>query len=202
MSAFGAAKLFFAARGSGAGWGRSQDPHRRNTPARCALRRTTRAASPRSRWRLKERCACACAAGRFRAISSLVALLWSTDDVLLVVCTDRRDDAHPLLVRPSPICLPPLSERASKLPRIGDEYALDAIAELGAPPDSFTDADRAWALEHAAESLAEIQKATLRLVALRVSRSMSGAAARLGMAPVSLIRWISLRKLPRICGGA
>jgi hypothetical protein len=117
-----------------------------------------------------------------------VALLWSTDDVLLVVCTDRRDDAHPLLVRPSPICLPPLSERASKLPRIGDEYALDAIAELGAPPDSFTDADRARALEHAAESLAEIQKATLRLVALRVSRSMSGAAARLGMAPVSLIR--------------
>jgi hypothetical protein len=36
-------------------------------------------------------------------------------------------------------------------------------------------------------TLAEIEKATLRLVAIRASRNMSDAAARLGMASVSLV---------------
>lgn len=40
-----------------------------------------------------------------------------------------------------------------------------------------------------AMSLSEIEKAALRLVALRSSANMSNAAGRLGMAPVSLARW-------------
>jgi len=44
--------------------------------------------------------------------------------------------------------------------------------------------------------LPDIEKATLRLVAIRESRNLSAAAARLGMAPVSLSRWIGRRKLP------
>jgi DNA-binding transcriptional LysR family regulator len=36
----------------------------------------------------------------------------------------------------------------------------------------------------------------LRLVAIRESRNLSNAAARLGMAPVSLSRWIGRRSLP------
>jgi hypothetical protein len=44
--------------------------------------------------------------------------------------------------------------------------------------------------------LPDIEKATLRLVAIRESRNLSSAAARLGMAPVSLSRWIGRRKLP------
>ena len=47
-------------------------------------------------------------------------------------------------------------------------------------PASFTNADLAWILEHAATSLAEIEKALLRMAALRLSRNMSGAAERLG----------------------
>jgi len=35
----------------------------------------------------------------------------------------------------------------------------------------------------------------LRLVAIRASRNMSAAAERLGMAPVSLSRWLDRRKL-------
>jgi hypothetical protein len=124
--------------------------------------------------------------------------LRNVDDVCLVVCTDRCDDVHPLLVRPEPIVVPPLAMRASELPRIIDEYAADAIAELGAPDTGFTDDDRAWVNEHAATSLVEIEKATLRLVALRVSRNMSRAAARLGIAPVSLSRWVGRRRLPSI----
>lgn len=60
------------------------------------------------------------------------------------------------------------------------------IAEPGAPHEAFTADDRAWVRDHAARSLAEIEKTTLRLVALRTSGNLSDAAARLGMAPVSL----------------
>ena len=45
--------------------------------------------------------------------------------------------------------------------------------------------DRRWIIEHPT-SLAEIEKATMRVVALRMSRHLSEAAERLGMAPVSL----------------
>jgi hypothetical protein len=53
---------------------------------------------------------------------------------------------------------------------------------LAAPVWSFTAGDHAWVRDHAAASLADIEKATLRLVAIRMSRNLSGAAARLGSA--------------------
>lgn len=127
--------------------------------------------------------------------SSMVSRLWSTADVQYIVCSDEIDDAHALLVVPAPIQLPSLRDRASELPRIVDEYVLDAIAALYARDTSFTDGDRAWVLEHGASSLSEIEKATLRIVALRTSANMSHAAERLGMAPVSLSRWVDRRKL-------
>lgn len=126
----------------------------------------------------------------------LVARLRTTDDVSFVVCAHERDIEHPFLVRPAPIHLPPLADRAAELDRVIAEYAADAIAELGALGAGFTAADHAWVRQHAAASLAEIEKATLRLVALRTSRNTTNAAARLGMAPVSLGRWIARRKLP------
>lgn len=129
-----------------------------------------------------------------RDFPSLVPRLRGANDVLLVVCADPRDDVHPLLVRPGPIAVPPLAGRAQELPRIVDEYAADAIAELRALRPGFTDVDRDWVLRHAATSLAEIEKATLRLVALRASRTLTDAAARLGMAPASLTLWISRRR--------
>jgi ActR/RegA family two-component response regulator len=91
-----------------------------------------------------------------------------------------------------------LRERADEVPRISDEYARDAFAEFAPRETSFRDRDPAWILAHAATSLSEIEKATLRLVALRASANMSNAAARLGMAPVSLSRWISRRSLGRV----
>jgi DNA-binding transcriptional LysR family regulator len=48
--------------------------------------------------------------------------------------------------------------------------------------------------------MSEIEKTTLRLVALRASRNMSNAAERLGMAPVSLSRWIDRRRLRWLLG--
>jgi hypothetical protein len=94
--------------------------------------------------------------------------------------------------------VPPLAGREAELDRIIAEYAADAIAELAAPAASFTTDDHAWVRNHAAGSLAEIEVATVRLVAFYTSRNLSHAAARLGMAPVSLSRWFGRRELPRM----
>lgn len=128
--------------------------------------------------------------------AATVAQIQNEADLMLVVCADREDEASPLLVRPAPLRLPPLVERSGDMLRIIDEYGHDAVAELRVPPPGFTTVERTWVRAHAATSLAEIEKATLRLVAIRSSRNVSGAAARLGMAPVSLSRWIRRRTLP------
>jgi hypothetical protein len=85
-----------------------------------------------------------------------------------------------------------------ELPRIVEEYAAEAIAALRPlrPWDSFTVADLRWVVECAATSLPEIEKATLRVVALKISASLSDAARLLGMAPVSLARWLGRRSQP------
>jgi hypothetical protein len=113
--------------------------------------------------------------------------------VQLVVCASSPDDGKPYLA--VPITVPSLAGRDAELDRIVAEYAEDAMAELGAPRTSFLSADHTWVREHA-RSLPEIEKATLRLIALRDSRNLTSAAGRLGMAPVSLSRWIGRRKLP------
>ncbi|MEO7732168.1 MAG: hypothetical protein ABIY55_14430 [Kofleriaceae bacterium] len=110
-----------------------------------------------------------------------------------IVCWGVRDDTNPLLIVPAPIVLPTLCDRAHELPKIIDEYALDAMAELLAPVHAFTSEDRTWVIEHAAGSLDRIEKATRRRVALRSSRNLSTAATRLDMAPVSLARWVERR---------
>jgi hypothetical protein len=79
--------------------------------------------------------------------------------------------------------------------RAGDGSAPTVDAGHGASPTSFTDADHRWVRQHAASSLAEIEKVTLRIVALRASCNLSQAAGRLEMAPVSLTRWIDRRTL-------
>jgi hypothetical protein len=130
--------------------------------------------------------------------SSVVALARDPGaSVQLIVCADARFDTHPFLALPVPIRVPSLATRASELPRIIDEYAIDAIEELNAREECFTEADRRWVLKNAPWTLAEIEKATLRLVALRMSRNRTRAAERLGMAPVSLTRWIGRRKVSR-----
>jgi hypothetical protein len=123
-----------------------------------------------------------------RDFSSVVTRIRATSDVQIIVCSDGRDDTHPFLTLPVPIRVPSLAVRTDELPRIVDEYAVDAVDELHPLGAGFTAADRQWVLNNAPLTLAEIEKATLRLVAIRASRNMSGAAARLGMAPVSLSR--------------
>lgn len=120
------------------------------------------------------------------------------DSVQLIVCADARFDTHPFITLPAPIRVPSLATRTQELPRIVDAYARDAIAKLRAPAKIFTQADRQWVLENAPRTHGEIEKATLRIVALRISKNRTQAAERLGMAPVSLARWIGRRKLPPV----
>jgi hypothetical protein len=130
-----------------------------------------------------------------RDFAALAAQLRAIDDVLFMVCM-KQDCTIPVLVRPVPVNVPPLTARAADLDRVIAEYAADAVAELGAPRGAFTADDHQWVRDHAAGSLAEVEKATLRLVALRTSRNTSAAATRLGMALVSLTRWLDRRTLP------
>lgn len=126
-----------------------------------------------------------------RDFSSVLAEVRESDArVQLIVCSNKHDrDAFSA----APIRIPSLQKRQKELSRIVDEYALDAIAALNVPPTSFINDDRVWVLRHAARRLPEIEKATLRLVALRASRNRSRAAERLGMAMVSLSRWMGRR---------
>jgi hypothetical protein len=127
--------------------------------------------------------------------SSVVTALRNPNSrVQLTICVQKPEDWTGYL--PPPITVPPLADRRAELDQIITEYGEDAIAELGALPTSFLPADRDWVRMHSASSLPDIEKATLRLVAIRESRNLSAAAARLGMAPVSLSRWIGRRKLP------
>jgi pSer/pThr/pTyr-binding forkhead associated (FHA) protein len=136
-----------------------------------------------------------------RDFAAVVAALRDPSSrVQLILCARTPEDCEPYLA--APIVVPPLSSRTGELDQIITEYAEDAIAELGliggagGIRSGFPAVDRAWVRTHSATSLPDIEKATLRLVAIRESRNISGAAARLGMAPVSLSRWIGRRGLP------
>jgi hypothetical protein len=124
---------------------------------------------------------------------ALLARLRDADDVLCAICAGQLGAPHPPIILPAPLAVPPLAGRSAEMDRIIAEYAGDAIAELDASPSSFAADDHAWVRDHAASSLAEIEAATIRLVTLRTSRNLSHAAARLGMAPVSLLRWLGRR---------
>jgi hypothetical protein len=113
--------------------------------------------------------------------------------VQLIVCGQRPPDRKELVS--APIEVPPLSSRPDEIERVIDEYAEDAATGLGASA-SFTKVDREWVRLHSATSIPEIEKGTLRIVALREAGNIARAAALIGMAHASLGEWIGRRRLP------
>lgn len=93
------------------------------------------------------------------------------------------------------IDIPTLASRDNELDRIVDEYAADAIAQLSAPQDAFTSADREWLLALRPRTLGEIEQSTLRQVAVRKYGGITNAAPRLGLTHSALSRWFSRRSL-------
>jgi hypothetical protein len=113
--------------------------------------------------------------------------------VQLIACGLRPSDRKELVS--APIEIPSLSTRADEIDRIIDEYAGDAARSLRSST-MFTELDRDWVRMHSATSLPEIEKGTLRVVALREAGNVARAAALLGMAHASLGEWIGRRRLP------
>jgi FHA domain-containing protein len=113
--------------------------------------------------------------------------------VQLIVCGLRPPDRKELVS--APIEIPPLSSRPDEIERVIDEYADDAMVALAAR-GAFTRVDREWVRLHSATSLPEVEKGTLRIVALRSAGNIARAAAMIGMAHASLGEWIGRRRLP------
>lgn len=117
--------------------------------------------------------------------------------VQLIVCMSNHGRGGFLArfpTNPMPIEVPPLGVREVELSRIVQAYADDAIAELDAWPSCFSEDDCEWVMKNGSASLSEIEKATLRIVALNMTGSIHRAARRLLMADVSLSRWFHRRE--------
>jgi hypothetical protein len=121
------------------------------------------------------------------------ALHRPSTQVQLIACGPRPSDRTQLVA--APIEIPPLAARPGEVDRIIDEYARDAAAalEISTPMLSI---DRGWVRKHCGTSLVEIEKGASRILALRRTGSIAGAAAMLGMAHASLGEWVGRRRLP------
>lgn len=107
--------------------------------------------------------------------------------VQLAVCAHAAEDCKPFLTHV--ITVPSLSTRHDELERIVAECAAEAGAQSGIPEE-----DKAWVIKHST-TVCDIEKAIHRIVAVRGARNLSSAAEQLGMAPVSLSRWLRRRTL-------
>jgi len=108
----------------------------------------------------------------------------------VIVCAYEPDQAMSIHV-------PPLETRRDELGRVIREFGADAIARLRAKPTSFTDADADLLLAHRPETLAEIEVATLRLVAIREFGGVTHAAPQLGITHSALSKWVARRTTRR-----
>jgi hypothetical protein len=117
--------------------------------------------------------------------------------MVMIVLRKWRHHAVDIAMNP-PICVPPISQRAADLPAIVDSWARELAAELGVP--ALLPADRAWVLAHAASSLPEIEKGLRRILVIRGAPSLHAAAVRLGMAAISLRRWLERRASSPLAG--
>jgi hypothetical protein len=116
--------------------------------------------------------------------------------VQLIICIDSPRQSKPYCV--DPIVIPALKTRSQEIPRIIAEYVDDAAIDLSATI-RLNAADRDWVAKYSASSIAEIEKGTRRLLAIRhYDNNVTAASRALGMAPISLFRWVGRRGLPGI----
>jgi hypothetical protein len=118
------------------------------------------------------------------------SLQGSVPATTLFVCLDDDDRIRDLLCRPLEI--PSLVQRASDLDRLLDAYLEEAAQALLVRSVQLSQRLRRSLFRHVI-SLTELEKAALRLVALKSTPNMTQAALRLEMAPVSLSRWLDRR---------
>jgi hypothetical protein len=113
--------------------------------------------------------------------------------VRVMMCAYTSGELQDRVPLGAAITLTPLSQRGDELDRVIDDYAADAIAELGARSSSFTAEDRAWTRRRRAKTLEEIETTVTRLVAIREWGGVTRAAPHLGITHVALLRWFDRR---------
>jgi len=113
------------------------------------------------------------------------------DDVRLMVAYPPTRLGDLELARPSPIVIAPLAGR--DIARLIDEYAEEARADLDMPAPVTAD-QRVWITEFCHDHNA-VEVAVRRFIALSCTSGVCDAAYHLGMAPVSLSRWMRRRGL-------
>ncbi len=128
----------------------------------------------------------------------VAALRGQASRALLVICAHAlprgNDIAAQIVTVFRSILVPPLGDRARELPQIIDAYANDAITAFGG---WIGPADREWIAGHASDTLAQIEMATRRIVALHAcDDSVTAAAKLLSMSHGSLSDWATRRALP------
>jgi hypothetical protein len=112
--------------------------------------------------------------------------------VQLFVCLHRNDQVIDILY--PPIEIPSLAQRPADLDRLIDTCLVDAAQTLGVRTMPLSRRARDSILWQA-RSLADVEKAVTRLVVLRSTKNLSEAARQLGMAPISLNRWLHRRRM-------
>src|SRR5215813_10436779 len=120
----------------------------------------------------------------------LAASFHASGSAALFICLHSNDRITDLLCRP--LKIPPLTERLPEFPRLLNEYLDEAAQALGARHVRLSEPMQQSVLHHA-KSLSDIEKAAMRLVALKSSGNLYRAAQQLHMAPISLIRWMDRR---------
>jgi len=123
--------------------------------------------------------------------TSSVRLADPDEDVRLTVCYPQSRLGDIELSRPTPVVVADLAGR--DIHRLIDEYSEEARAALGMPSPT-TAAQRAWIIAYCHDHNA-VECAVRRFLALSCTSGMCEAAYHLGMAPVSLSRWMRRRGL-------
>ena len=110
----------------------------------------------------------------------------------LIICAGETSQRTAIAAS---IFVPKLTRRpVADIHRIVVEYALDAISELRAELSSFSEADREQVAAHEAKAWADIEVATLRIVARKYAGSVHGAAEHLGLSHAGLGKWLKRRR--------
>jgi hypothetical protein len=116
--------------------------------------------------------------------------------LMVLAKNPRKAEAY----TPAPVEIPPLRTRRDELDRLIAEYEAEAMQRLAIEAPELTPAQRAWVRQSSGETLPDIQKATLRLIAIRQAGTIAGGAALLGMSHVALGQWLSDAATDRTSG--
>ena len=109
-----------------------------------------------------------------------------------MVCSSNARIAE--IFNPAPVVIPRLSSRSEDIDRLIDEYLGDAISALGMAKIQLSPEERAWIRRRSADSLADIQRATLRLAAIHQAGSISAGGIRIGISHTAMLKWMRNRK--------